>query len=141
MFLFEFGSGNHSHIAYDKQLVVGRILDNSNVRQGGLRRAKTLLLVQDSAHVLVSGQQTFHQDLAFAGIDEIAGLGSRLCIHVFGNDGKLGHVEVMLLAHFLDFFGIADKRSVNHTQFHSSVNRLNGVRIVGVGRYQSFFWF
>ena len=139
LLLLQVGSRNHGHVTHDEQLVVARVLDDGHVRQGGVGRTKTALLVEDGTHILVGRQQSLHQNVALSVVDEVASGGRSLHVNGLVDDLELLDVNVEVGADLLDGGGVTHQSGIDNSHLHGGVHRLDGVGVVGVGSDQTFF--
>ena len=141
MLLFEVGQRDDGAVRGDHQFVVVGVLDDGDMGQGHIGRAETALLVEDGTHVLVGGQQALHQDVGFAGVDEVASHGSGFHVNGLVDDAEVGHVNAFGLAHFGDHFLVTEKGGFDKTFFHGSIHCTDGVVVVSIGSHKAFLGF
>ena len=132
LLLLQVGQRDDGAVGDHQQLVVVGVLDDGDMGQRDIRRAEAAFFVKDGAHVFVGGQQTLHQDVGFAGINEVASHGSSFHIDRLMNDFEAVGVDVLGFAHLSNHVFITDEGGLNETFLHGSVHCTNRVIIVGV---------
>ena len=112
--------------------MVSRYLHHGHVAEHALRGHEAELLVQNTPHVLVSGYEALHQDVALALAHHLHGDTDAVHIHILGYDGETGHVDALGLAYLFDFFRIADQRGIHNTCLNGIIDSFERVRILSV---------
>ena len=102
---------------------------------------ETFLFVEDGTHVFVGTEQTLHQQVAFAFVNQGNSFGTGLGLVSFLNQFELVDIDAFLSTDVLDGLDIADKCTFDNTQIDGVADGSDGVRVVSISTYKSFFTF
>ena len=119
--------------------MVVRVLDDGDVCQSDVRRAEAAFLVEDGAHVFVGREKAFHEDVAFAAVDEVACQSSSLNVVFFLDNLELVDVDLLFLADLGDTSRVADEGGFDEAVVDSVVDSADCVVVHSVSCYKTFF--